>query len=80
MTAGQQKKLLGRLRRIAGQVRALELAMGKPDTEVTANQFLAVIAATKAGLRFYLEARILGQEEISQSDRALIARLLNRVD
>jgi DNA-binding FrmR family transcriptional regulator len=80
MTREEQKKLVGRLRRIAGQIRALEQAVERENSENVTNQFLASIAALKGSLRFYLERELLGTDQLSEPDRALLARLLNRVD
>ncbi len=78
MTIDDQKKLIGRLRRVAGQVRALEQSIASEDPDSVANQLLAVIAASRACLRFYAEKQILIREDLSQSDRALLARLLEK--
>ena len=79
MSEENRKKLVARLRRVAGQIRALEGEIkGEPDKVV--NQFLAVIAASKAVLRYYLEVALLEKPELSVGDRQLLAKLLNRVD
>lgn len=78
MSPENQKKLVGRLRRVAGQVRALEAAVGRREPEDVTNQLLAVIAGSKASLRFYIEQEILSGETIGQKDRALLARLLEQ--
>jgi DNA-binding FrmR family transcriptional regulator len=79
MNANDQKKLVGRLRRVAGQIRALEQQLDA-EPEVVTNQFLAAIAAMKSTVRFYLEKRVLERESLSSTDRQLLARLINRVD
>lgn len=80
MTREEQKKLIGRMRRIAGQIRALEQAVERNGSEDVVNQFLASIAALKSSLRYYLEKQLLGEKPLSADDRALLARLINRVD
>ncbi len=78
MTVEERKKLVGRLRRIAGQVRSLEQQLDR-DPDQTINQILAVSAAMQACLRFYAEKRLLTSDELSDSDRRLLSRLLGRV-
>lgn len=78
MKAEQQKKLVGRLRRAAGQIRAIEGSLNE-DAEVVINQLLAVVAASKASLRFYVEEELLTKSELSVDDRLLLARLVDRI-
>ncbi len=78
MKAEQQKKLVGRLRRVAGQIRAIEGSLNE-DAEVVINQLLAVVAASKASLRFYVEGELLKKSELSAHDRQLLARLVDRI-
>lgn len=80
MTIEQQKKLVARLRRLAGQVRALEGTLRSSESEVVVNQFLAVNAASKAALRLYLEWEVLAGEGVSSEQRRLLVKLLGRVD
>lgn len=80
MTLEEQKKMIGRLRRVAGQIRALEQAVEREATEDVVNQLLAATAALKGSLRFYIEHQLLGGKELSPADRELLGRLINRVD
>lgn len=71
------QKLRARFRRLAGQVRALEEKI-EEDPETFVRQVEAVIAASRASLRFYVEARLLSDEALSKNDRALLARLIEK--
>ncbi len=74
----KQKKLIARLRRLSGQARALEIAVTKePEKFVT--ELEAVVAAAKASLRFYIEEEMLVKDELSVSDKRLLARLLSKL-
>lgn len=73
-----RQKIRARLRRIAGQVRALEEATSQDDAGKFIGQLEAVIAASKASLRFYIERKMLSAEELSSEDRKLLARLVEK--
>lgn len=79
MNSEDQKRLVGRLRRIAGQVRALEQTLNARDPEAVTNQMLAVVAATQASLRFYIERAVLAKEALTDAERKLLTQLINRV-
>lgn len=80
MTREEQKKMIGRLRRVAGQIRALEQTVEREVTEDVVNQLLAAAAALKGSLRFYIEKQLLDGKQLSPADRELLGRLINRVD
>ncbi len=73
-----KQRIRARLRRIAGQVRALEETVGQDDSSKFIGQLEAVIAAGKASLRFYVERKMLSGEELSGEDRQLLARLVEK--
>lgn len=77
MTEDDKRRLQGRLRRIVGQISALDKAVdGDPERFVT--QLEAVIAAGKASLRFYVGRRLINSETIGPSERKLLARLIEK--
>jgi DNA-binding FrmR family transcriptional regulator len=73
-----ERKLVSRLRRLAGQIRALEIALTRDDQELVITQFEAVIAAAKASLTLYLSAELLIKPELSDTDRKTLDRLIKK--
>ncbi|QQG49648.1 MAG: metal-sensing transcriptional repressor [Candidatus Berkelbacteria bacterium] len=73
-----QQQLIARLRRIEGQVRALETSVGHDSADKVVTQLQAIIAANRAALRFYLQEKLLVQEKLSTEDRRLLARIIDR--
>lgn len=78
MENADKQKLTARLRRLAGQVRALELSLAENEPEKFVSQLEAVIGAARASLNFYVEKRLV-TGKINPTDRALLLRLLSKI-
>ena len=77
MTEQEKRKLVSRLHRLEGQVRALEKQLDSDDPLTTCGQFDAVIAAAQSSLVEYLS--IVLQQSIPQEEKnRLIKRLVRR--
>lgn len=74
----EQRKLIARLHRLAGQVRSLEELIVKRDNLQAIGQFEAVIAAAKASLVYYLEAGLLIDSDIDGQERKQLLRLIRK--
>lgn len=69
--------MIARIRRLAGQVRALEPALtGKDATQITI-QLEAVIAAARATLAYFAEVELMDSD--SPSNRQALRRLLKKL-
>lgn len=73
-----QRKLVSRLRRVAGQVNGLEVLLAKGDTAMIASQFEAAIGALKASYVSYLQT-LLDKEALEISDRNELKRILRKL-
>lgn len=71
----QERKLVARIHRLEGQVRALERVLGSGDSQQIITQFEAVIAAAKAAFTEY-SAITLADADISAETKL---RLINRL-
>jgi len=72
-----EKKLLSRLRRVAGQMTGLEALVAKREQDILPAQFEATLGALKAAYVFYLEGRIT----FGETDKTLpeIRRILRKL-
>lgn len=74
----EQRKLIARLHRLAGQVRSLEGLIVKQDNQQAIGQFEAVIAAAKASLTYYLEAELLTDRDLGDQEKKQLLRLIRK--
>lgn len=73
-----QKQLIARLRRLEGQVRALEVSIARDEADRVVTQLQAVIAASRATLRHYLEVKLLSEAILNESAKRLLARVIEK--
>lgn len=78
MNEQEQRKLLNRLQRLAGQVRSLQNLVIKNDQPQVITQLEAVIASAKSTLVAYLQVELLSKEELTEVDRQTLQRLLTK--
>jgi len=76
MTEQEEKQLISRLRRLAGQARSLETALAGGDNAMFVGQMEAVIAAGRAALSQFTQVKLLGSDE--PEDRKLLARIIRK--
>lgn len=74
----EQRRLVSRLRRVAGQMSGLEVLLAKGDTAMIASQFEAAIGALKSAYVGYLQT-ILDKETLDESDRNELKRILRKL-
>lgn len=79
ITEENARKLVARLHRLEGQVRALEKLVAGGDAVKTISQFEAVVAAAKASLLFYVDSQFLDQENLSPVERKTLKRLFRKL-
>lgn len=72
----QERKLVGRIHRLEGQVRALERVLAGDDYIQSITQFEAVIAAAKAALNEYIEIALADENLPLQAKQKIIERLI----
>ena len=72
----KERKLVGRIHRLEGQVRALERVLAADDYIQTITQFEAVIAAAKASLAEYVEIALTDSAVAIETKQKIIARLV----
>lgn len=77
MNEKEKRKLVSRLHRLEGQVRALENQLDNDDPLTTCGQFDAVIAAAQGSLIEYLLI-VLNQKIPQETKDKLIRRLARR--
>lgn len=71
-------RLVGRVRRIRGQVQALEVLLETDKSEQFIMQLRAAVAGLRSLLATYADAEILDGETISPSQKALLRQLLEK--
>jgi DNA-binding FrmR family transcriptional regulator len=71
-----QRKVIARLRRLAGQAGALEASYVSGDKEKFILQLEAVTAAARACLSYVAEHELLASE--NPADKQLVARLIRK--
>ncbi len=72
----EQKQIVSRLRRLAGQAKSLEIALLSGDSTKFVGQLQAVIAAGKATLSRYATFKLINSGD--EADKKLLERLIRR--
>ena len=76
MNEQEQKQIVSRLRRLAGQAKSLETVLLLGDNTKFVGQLQAVIAAGQATLGRYTALRLIGSED--EADKKLLERLIRK--
>jgi len=77
MTEQEQRQMIARIRRLAGQARALEPALTAKDTVQVTIQLEAVIAAARATLAYFAEVELMNSD--APGHRQALQRLLKKL-